>query len=373
MSLKNKIILSVCYALLTVAAASAGSEYFSVTGPCNIQFPKDHGSHPGYKTEWWYYTGNLTSSEGKDCGFQLTFFRRQISPPGSETSWAEFPSAWRTKQIFMAHAGLSDLSEKNYYHSEQISREALGMAGAKEKNGGIRVFLKNWNCLIQPSTHRLHAETDDFSFSLALTPLKPYVLHGNDGYSQKGRKQESASCYYSFTRLASSGTLNVKGKSYAVSGFSWMDHEFSSAPLEPDIQGWDWFCLQLSDNTELMLYLLRKKDSASNAVAGGTFIFPDGKTLDLSEDSFETEILDTWKSRETGAVYPSEWRIAVRPVSLDLLVFSNLENQEMHSPQSTGVSYWEGSVSAEGSAKGKSVKGKGYAELTGYDKKFDAF
>jgi predicted secreted hydrolase len=343
--------------------------YLSVTGPCNLEFPKDHATHPGYRTEWWYYTGNLQSATGNRYGFQLTFFRRRIIPLGSESKWPSPASAWRTGQIYLAHAALSDLDGNHHYYYDQcLGRGVLGIAGESPDHDGIRIFVEKWSARIGPKTFHLKKISGKFSFDLDLTPVKPVVLHGKRGYSRKGSSPESASCYYSLTRLKTKGKVTLAGKTFAVSGLSWMDHEFSTAPLEPGLVGWDWFGLQLSDNTEIMIYLLRQKDGKWNSASSGTYIRSDGKTRHLPIHDIEATVKDTWKSPNSGAVYPARWRFRIPSLDMDLSIVPNLADQEMRTPESTGITYWEGSVSVRGSR----LSGQGYMELTGYAKPFEA-
>jgi predicted secreted hydrolase len=352
--------------------ASHATSYLPVTGPCHLVFPRDHGSHPGYRTEWWYYTGNLRSSEGKRFGFQLTFFRSQIGLPGVEKEWPQPASAWRTNQLFIAHIALSDIDGKHFLHAEDIGRGALEIAGVEQESDVAKVFLKKWSARLTPEKHFLEGASDHFSFRLTLTPQKKPVLHGNEGYSLKGSTPERASCYYSFTRLGAQGVLTYEEKKLPVSGLAWMDHEYSSAPLEEDLAGWDWFSLQLSDGAELMLYLLRKKDGGYSNASGGSFVDLEGNVSHLDRSSLDVRILDYWVSPKTGARYPSHWRLRVDSPSLDLMVIPNLPEQEIQSPETTRVTYWEGSVSAKGASLNGSVTGSGYVELTGYEKPFDA-
>jgi predicted secreted hydrolase len=352
------------------AIAEDEADFLSVTGPCNLVFPKDHGPHPGYRTEWWYYTGNLQSDAGTPYGFQLTFFRWQISPPDAQKKWPEPHSAWRTRQIYIGHAAISDISKERYLPSEQIAREALEMAGVSQKANATTIFIKNWSAKIGIGSHLLKAATDDFSYELILRPLKPLVLHGADGYSRKGSTAERASCYYSFTRLMAEGTLTLDGKTIPVKGLCWMDHEFSSAPLEPGIIGWDWFGLQLSDQSEIMLFELRNKNGGRHPASSGTFIDPSGRPQHLIREDFSVEILDRWKSPQSGAMYPVRWRVDVFPLAIQLSVAANMVNQEMQTPGSTGETYWEGSVAASGSVGNRTIQGQGYVELTGYVKFF---
>jgi predicted secreted hydrolase len=360
----------------TVAAhkviAGEESEYLSVTGPCNLTFPKDHGPHPGYRTEWWYYTGNLQAESGARFGYQLTFFRSQISPADAEKKWPRPTSDWRTQQVYLGHAAISDISGKRHLQAEQVAREALGLAGTSEADGGRVIFIKNWRAQIEENAHNLKAVTDEFSYELTLQPVKQPVLHGQAGYSRKGSSPRSASCYYSFTRLKSEGTLTVGGKTMKVAGLSWMDHEFSTAPLDPGLVGWDWFSLQLSDRTEIMLYQFRNEKGGLSPASSGTFIDPSGNSRNLTIDDFSIEVLDQWKSPRSQALYPTHWRLTIFPLSIQLSVDANLSDQEMQTPASTGVTYWEGSVSVSGSAAKHPVKGMGYVELTGYAEPFSA-
>jgi len=348
------------------------SDFLSVTGPCNLTFPKDHGPHPGYRTEWWYYTGNLQAESGARFGYQLTFFRSQISPADAEKKWPRPTSAWRTQQIYLGHAAISDISGKRHLQAEQVTRQALGLAGASEAAGNTTIFIKNWRAQIGEDAHILKAITDAFSYDLTLQPAKHPVLHGQAGYSRKGSTPQSASCYYSVTRLISDGTLTVGGKTMKVEGLTWMDHEFSTAPLESGIVGWDWFSLQLSDQTEIMLYQFRDEKGGLSSASSGTFIDASGNSRHLTIDDFSIEVLDQWKSPHSRALYPTHWRLTIFPLSIQLSVDANLSDQEMQTPASTGVTYWEGSVSVSGSVAKNPVKGMGYVELTGYAQPFKA-
>jgi predicted secreted hydrolase len=347
-------------------------DYPQITGPCNLSFPRDHGPHPDYKTEWWYYTGNLRSDSGERFGFQLTFFRSRFSPPGAEQSWPNPKSAWRTEQLFLAHAALTDIDGKQFYHDEQAAREAMGMSGALQEAGSTVIFLRDWLVKLGPEEHSLRANTKDFALDLTARPEKPPVLHGESGYSLKGSTPERSSCYYSFTRFQTRGVVTVKGKAVPVVGTAWMDHEFSSAPLEPGITGWDWFSLQLADGTDLMIYLLRLKEGSFHSASSGSYVAADGRVLHLTREDLDVEVLDEWKSPHSGARYPSRWKIVVYPRQMTLTVTPNLPDQEMQTPETTGVTYWEGSVSVNGSVQGQPASGFGYVELTGYEKPFDA-
>jgi len=347
-------------------------DYLKITGPCNLSFPADHGPHPGYRTEWWYYTGNLTGADQHRLGFQLTIFRTRIKPPADRQNWPQPASAWRTDQIYMAHAALTDITGGRHWQSEKIARPVLSLAGAEQSAAGWKIFIHSWQAVIFPNNQNLRAETDDFALSLDLKPIKPPVLHGDNGYSRKGQTPERASCYYSFTRLQADGALTVAGTRYAVQGTAWMDHEYSTAPLQPGITGWDWFSLQLSDKTEFMIYLLRQPDGSLNPASGGTYVLSSGQTRQLHRGDMHLEPLAYWSSPHTNARYPVKWKLTLAALDCDLTITANLADQEMRTPGSTNVVYWEGSVSAQGTKKGKTVGGVGYVELTGYASPIDA-
>lgn len=366
---------TILMATILISFAATGEEptgYLAVTGPCNLEFPKDHGAHPGYRTEWWYYTGNLQAASGGRYGFQLTFFRTQISPPADRRKWPRPASAWRTQQIYLAHSAISMISQKRHLQTELASRDVLNMAGVRQIDDTTTIFIKNWSARIGPERHLLKMQSDAFSFELALTPVKPPVLHGERGYSLKGSTADRASCYYSFTRLNTRGKLSVGNMVTEVNGLAWMDHEFSTAALEPGLKGWDWFSVQLSDHTEIMAFVLRTKQGDTGPASSATIIDSQGQSRTISRDEFELTVKDTWKSPHSGARYPAEWRLRILPVSLDITITPNLADQEMHTSETTGVIYWEGSVSASGSKGGNPVTGAGYVELTGYAKQFDA-
>jgi len=359
--------------LLLASAGLADDEacagYLQATGPCKLEFPRDHAPHPGFRTEWWYYTGNLASETGRKFGYQLTFFRYQLTPFGGSAGWPDPPSAWRTRQIYIGHAAVSDLSAKRHLQAQKVGREGLeglGLGGWVQYGSDVTLFLPGWSVVIFPRSHKLTAGGDDFAFQLELTPAKPPVKHGLDGYSRKGSTAERASCYYSFSRMETTGTVTLGGKPIPVKGESWMDHEFSTAPLEPGTVGWDWFSIQLDDQSEFMMFLLRREDGELNPASSGSYIDARGGLRHLDRSYFEVGVLNTWKSKASGAVYPSEWRIQIPLLDISVDVQSNLADQEMRTSASTGVTYWEGSVSVKGTKRGSPIEGHGYVELTGY-------
>jgi predicted secreted hydrolase len=352
--------------------SSAEEDFLQVTGPCNLVFPRDHGPHPGHRTEWWYYTGNLIDAQQRHYGFQLTFFRHRLAAPHARRQWPSPTSPWRTDQIYLAHAAVTDISGGRHLQAEKVSRPALTMAGAEQKGEVWNIHINNWRTTIAPDGHLLEADAGSFALRLTLTSTKPIVLHGSNGYSRKGQTPERASCYYSFTRLRAKGTLALDAEPREVTGSAWMDHEFSTAPLEPGISGWDWFSLQLSDQTEIMFFLLRQADGRLNPASSGTYVSAQGETRHLTADQIRIDPLAHWTSPHSGARYPVRWKVSIAPLGYDMTVKANLADQEMRTPRSTRVDYWEGSVRISGTKAGDSIDGAGYVEMTGYAKTFDA-
>ncbi len=346
---------------LAVAEALAGSNaqgFTKVTEPHQFVFPQDHGPHQEYATEWWYYTGNLDTADGRHFGYQLTFFRFALAPDKQQR-----PSDWATSNIYMAHFALTDVAGKQFYAFERFSRDGAGLAGATGEP--FRVWLESWSAEGQGAEGlpmRLHAAQDDIKIDLTLQGGKPVVLQGDHGLSQKSAEPGNASYYYSLTRTPTSGTIQLGGTSFEVSGSNWMDREWSTSALGSNQVGWDWFALQLSDGRDLMFYRLRLRDGSSDPYSAGTLVSADGTARPLSADDVTLTPEGTWHSPRDGANYPASWRLQVPSANIDLRLTPYLANQEL--PLS--VAYWEGAVKIEGTANGQPVGGSGYVEMTGY-------
>jgi predicted secreted hydrolase len=342
-----------------VASADGESAGFArVEGPRPFAFPIDYGPHPAYQSEWWYYTGNLTTSAGRRFGYQLTFFRRALIPPSAQ---ADRPSDWATDQVYLAHFTLSDVGGGGFQAHERFSRGAAGLAGAQA--APFQVWLEDWSVEgTEVGSYRLSAQEGDVSIDLTLVDRKGPVLQGDRGYSRKGPEPGDASYYYSLTRLASTGTVRVGEAEYAVEGLSWMDHEFSTSALAPGQVGWDWFSIQLDDGSELMLYELRRDDGTVDPYSSGTYVAPDGGTTPLAESDFTLTVERTWRSPHSGATYPAGWAVDVPSLGLSLAVEPYLADQELN----VSYTYWEGAVGVSGQHDGQPVSGSGYVELTGY-------
>ncbi len=324
-----------------------------------FQFPADHGPHPEYRNEWWYVTGNLEGDQGRRFGFELTIFRFALEP-----SSAFGESAWRTNQIYVAHLALTDAANERFLVAERYSRGALDLAGATATP--FSVWIDDWEIASRADSGprerwRLVANDDAFGLSLELDALKPPVLNGDRGLSQKSDEPGNASYYYSITRLDTSGEIRLDGERFDVRGTSWLDREWSSSALADNQEGWDWFALQLDDGTELMYYNIRFDDGSRDPNSAGTLTGVAGDAFKLASDYVELEILETWQS-PAGGRYPSRWRLRVPNQSIALEITPVMADQELF----TTVRYWEGAVNISGTAGGNPVKGVGYVELTGY-------
>jgi predicted secreted hydrolase len=368
--------------LAQVPGAGRADAPFRAVEPGRIlRFPADHAAHPAYRTEWWYYTGHLwiaddsTSAAGAaagpprpaDFGFQLTFFRSGVARSESPRA-----SAWALHDIYFAHLALGDFGARRFRAAERMMRDALGLAGAD--TAAYRVWIDDWSAALgADGSHRLRAaEGASHAIDLTLVPDKPPALHGDAGYSRKGEAPDQASYYYSLTRLAAAGTVQSGGRTFAVRGAAWMDHEFTTGELAADLVGWDWFGLQLDDASEVMLYLLRRADGTPGPASSGSFIAPDGRVTPLARGAFTVTADDTWRSAASGAVYPARWAVRVPGAALELTLEPRLADQELVTRESTGITYWEGAVSARGTRGGAPLAGRGFVELTGYATKFRA-
>lgn len=330
-----------------------------VLEPRPFSFPEDHGPHKNYKIEWWYFTGNLKGDDNNHYGYQLTFFRL-----GLRAKPAQRLTDWGTNSLYMANFAVTDVKNKKFYHFERFSREAIGLAGSTSKP--FRVWLEDWNVTGKGGdgvNMRLHAREDSFQLDLECSSTKPIILHGDQGFSRKGDGPGNASYYYSLTRLQTEGSLKIDGKTFQVSGTSWMDREWSTSALEKEQQGWDWFSLQLSDNREIMFFHLRRKDGSIDPHSSGTMINPEGDSRPLSLAEVKIEVLDQWASPLDGSLYPSRWRLTIPGEDVSLEITPFLKNQEL---DTTAIRYWEGAVRVSGRTGDKPVNGVGYVELTGY-------
>lgn len=399
-------------ASLSVAAALRGGAeegFARALAPRDFSFPADHGPHPAFRTEWWYWTGNLRTPEGRAFGFQLTFFRNALAPDPPARR-----SAWATRDVYLAHFTLTDAEGRRFHSFERVRRGALGLAGAQA--APFRVWLDDWQVTGPPgggdaTPMRLVARAGgageggtageageggegkaaraagegqavgtpgaagtfgftsgstwaagEVALDLVLERGKPPVLQGERGLSRKSAEPGQASYYYSLTRMPARGRVWIAGRSHEVAGLAWMDREWSTSSLGTDQVGWDWFSLQLDGGRDLMFYQLRRRDGTADPASGGTLVAADGASRRIALQDVALEPLDHWKSPESGGRYPARWRLRVPSAGLDLEIRPRLADQELD----TSFRYWEGSVTVAGTAQGEPIEGSGYVELTGY-------
>ncbi len=354
----SKVRLVVVLALIYVLV-SAFVYQLALPGR-TITFPRDHFSHPEFKTEWWYYTGHLETEEGPSYGYQVTFFRYGLRDRQQDD--ANQPPLFT--DLYLAHFALSDKRAKRFFFSDRANRGYSGKAGAATDR--YLVWNEDWRVEGKGDYHLITVRDRDKALKLELIPLKPPVLHGVDGLSQKGEGKGRASYYYSFTRLKTEGQLTVAGKTMRVRGWSWMDHEFGSNQLTEDQVGWDWFSLQLDDQSEIMLYQLRRKDGSPDPHSSGTVVFQNGSTRQIKRAEFQIEVLTKWKSPKSGGDYPMKWKVTIPAEDLELEIVPVFPGQELDTRKSTQVTYWEGAVDIRGTRGKTPVQGRGYVEMTGY-------
>lgn len=350
-------------ALVVLAAMLWGgaAPYRQALPGYRYEFPRDHFNHPDFRTEWWYYTGNLRGPDGRRFGFELTFFRHALEPAAPDAG------VWEVRDAWLAHFAVSDLDGGRFFHAERLNRQGPGLAGASFDRA--RVWNGNWQVrwtldAAAPggvASKRLEAVAEGFRVALDLRPLKPPVIHGTGGISRKAAGPGRASHYVSFTRLAASGAVEIEGRRYAVEGLAWMDHEFFTHQLEPGQSGWDWFSLQFDDGAELMLFRIRRKDGSADPFSSGTYIDRGGRARHLTAADFALMPGKTWTSAATGGVYPVAWTVRVPGLAIDVSLATRLPGQELVGKARGSPAYWEGAVEIGGSRGGV-----GYLEMTGY-------
>lgn len=346
---------------LSVAEALGGKNagYLRATEPRAFVFPDDHGPHDGFRTEWWYFTGNLADAEGRRYGFQLTFFRQALTPDPAERE-----SAWGASHLVFAHFAVGDESGGRFHARERFSREALGLAGAQARP--FRVWIDDWRAEAADAEDafpmRLRAAEEGVELDLVVTPAKPPVLQGEQGLSRKGAAPGNASYYYSFTRLDARGTLAVDGAPVAVSGLAWMDREWSTSVLGNEQTGWDWFAIQLEDGRDLMLFQLRRRDGSRDPFDAGALVDRNGRAEILDASDFTLLPRRFWENA-AGVRYPVAWSIELPGHGLRLETEPLLDDQEL----AVTLRYWEGAIEVSGRDEAGGISGRGFLEMTGYD------
>ena len=353
--------------MLLAASASGlsvlGTDTAQALPPKALTFPRDRGSHPDFRTEWWYITGYAATPgvAAREFGFQLTFFRSRVD--GTQTMASNFAA----KQLVFAHAAITDVQGRKLWHDQRIARDGFGIAVASQTDMSVK--LRDWQLQViqaqpdQPNNYAAELSGNDFGIKLQFTETQPVLLQGNRGLSRKGPEEKQASYYYSQPQLATRGSLQLQGKSFEVTGKAWLDHEWSEEILHPSATGWDWIGMNLDDGSALTAFRLRDKNGAA-VWDGGSFRTAGGTPYIFSRGEVIFKPVRFWKSPLTQATYPVEW--IVRTPADFYTVKAVIDNQELDSRQSTGAIYWEG-LSDLIDSNGKRV-GRGYLEMTGYGK-----
>jgi predicted secreted hydrolase len=350
--MRRLVLLLILFASLCSAAPP---QFTPVTPGRAPAFPADFGSHPDFRTEWWYVTGWITTKEGgKPLGFQVTFFRSRTEHDPAN------PSAFAPKQLVIGHAALSDPSLGRLVHDERSAREGFGLAYAKVGDTDVR--LDDWTMRRLPDgSYRVSIPGPELTLDLALAPTQPPLVQGENGYSRKGPRPEHASYYYSQPQLAVSGTVARRGAArVAVTGKAWLDHEWSSQALQPEAAGWDWIGANLDDGSALMAFQIRGKRGGT-LWAHASVRDPSGKVTQYAPGQVGFAPGAHWKSPRTGAVYPVATTITTGATRWTVAPLQ--QDQELDSRRSTGAVYWEGAVTV---ARDGVAAGHGYLELTGY-------
>jgi predicted secreted hydrolase len=338
--------------LLGMVAANSAGSYAPVVPGTPIGFPADYGSHPEFRTEWWYVTGWLTTARGESLGFQVTFFRTKPDIAAGN------PSSFTPHQILIAHCALSDPKRGRLWQDQRVRREALGLAQAA--TGDTAVAIDSWSLVRQSEQYAARIDAEDFSLTLTLTPTQAVLLNGDAGMSRKGPEPASASYYYSLPHLRVAGAIARQGQPVPVSGEAWLDHEWSSEYLDTDSTGWDWLGLNLDDGSAVMAFRIRGADGGQRW-AGATVRSGDGSVRAYDPRDIEFKEGRRWVSDRTSISYPVEWRVRIGATTYSIMPL--LDDQENDTRLSTGAIYWEGAVRAN---SGERSVGRGYLELTGY-------
>jgi predicted secreted hydrolase len=345
-------------ACLAIAPATQpAGEFTRALAPREWNFPRDHGRHDGFKLEWWYFTGNLQDSTGRRFGYQLTFFRSAFAPDHTDRT-----SPWAMTDAYFAHAAVSDIGSKQFHFKDRIERARPGLAFASDQT--MDVSLLDWSAKLDNHSIKLKAIEKDFAMDLECADGRGPILQGPGGLNAKGREPGQASYYYSMTRLKTTGTLTIDGKSFQVEGHTWMDHEFSTEAMAKDLAGWDWMGLQLNDGSDLMIYRMRNKSGGIDYLSG-TRITPDAQPHYLTQDQLTIAGDSPWTSPTSHAAYPQHWTITL-PGQPKLIVTSEMPGQELITTASTKVTYFEGAATVK-TDTGQPA-GEGYLEMTGYAK-----
>jgi predicted secreted hydrolase len=335
------------------------------TEHAGVELPRDLYAHAGAQTEWWYYTGHLETERGRRFGFELVFFKRRTDLD----RFGVVPLRLIANPLYLAHFAVTDESRGRFRYDHRKS--ANGLLDPPARAGSRRYYLKlgDWTVREAHGLHLLHATLgDDLVFEAALRPAKPPALNGHEGLGVSFKDHGEASRYFSYTRMEADGHITWGGETERFNGSAWMDREFGTWKTTENQKGWDWFSLQLSDGSDLMVYNIRDRADRPSDFSSGTFVSAEGSRTHLTREDFEVEPTAHWRSPHTGAVYPSGWRLRVPRLGVDVTITPTLKDQELDTRGTTMVVYWEGSCTVAGARGGRPVEGRAYVELVGYDR-----
>jgi predicted secreted hydrolase len=348
-----KVLSSFLFIILLSFSASYAWEYLDVKPDYTVKIPDDFYYKKNYRIQWWYVTGHLFTDSGREFGYEIAFFVVNVQK-------RDYKSRFGVNDIYISHFAVSDVMENKFYFQDKTETGAYGYAGAEDNR--LRVWVERDTLEGTVTNISIKASDMDKTIELHLLPTKPIILNGERGFLRKSETSPLiSSIYFSYTNIKTQGKLKIGEKEYNIKGKSWFDREISSRGLGDHQKGWDWFAIQLHDNREIMLYIIRNKDGSIDTYSSGTFIYPDGRYRHLLKDDFTVKILYHYTSEKTGARYPAQWEIKIPSEKIFLKVTPLMKDQEVIAYRSTGNYYWEGACNVEGDEKGRA-----YVEMTGY-------
>ncbi len=345
---------------MMIVPALTDSEYWRFAdAEYRMAFPRDHANHPDYRLESWTFAANLQSKEGRAFACQVRFVRAGLNfKPDNASRWA-------VRDLYFTQWTITDENDRRFLHGDRINRAGIGWAGAE--NERMRVWNEDWEAAETPQGgFRLRAAEKTSTIELNFDRGKPAILHGENGLVQKGEFSINATRFYSLSRMRAQGAVVIDGQRFDVEGMGWFDHEFGASTEEKDQQGWDRFAVQFDDGTELLVFRIRNQSGLTTEQSFGTWISPDGVAQKINADQFQLDSLSQWKSKDSSATYPAEWRLQIPGRSLDLTLRPTVAAQEIPGTDAVGGAFWLGSIRAEGRIGGRPVQGRGRMELTGY-------
>ncbi|MEO6393207.1 MAG: lipocalin family protein [Pyrinomonadaceae bacterium] len=330
-----------------------------------VQLPRDLYAHREAQTEWWYYTGHLATTTGVEFGFEFVFFKRRTDLD----KFGVVPLRLLGNPLYLAHFAVTEPGRQSFRYEHRKTTGKPWELTAEASEAAYRLQLGSWRITERDGQHQLYATLgDDVIFRANLRATKPPALNGADGVGVSFKDTGEASRYFSLTSLEATGTITWHGRTDDFGGKAWMDREFGTWRTTDNQKGWDWFAIQLENDSELMVYLLKNAEGVYTGFSAGTFVDQTGRNRHLNHDDFQLTAKTVWTSPHTNAIYPSSWELSVPSLGLELSVTPVMADQELDTRGSTMIIYWEGACVVAGSQNGAPVHGKAYVELVGYDR-----